>query len=175
MNEYTFNFGEQIKMSHGIALSLDFRAILLGELPNAIDVLQSSESDDKNGTDWWVIRQYNKPLSVDLKARSKDFGKDDLALETWSAVETKKVGWTRDDKKATDYILWFWNDTRRWCLVPFPMLCRIFSINWERWQNIYKSALQKTDCENSYHSECVFVPRKVVWLAIINHYSGVEL
>lgn len=170
-DEYIFDFNEQLKMSHGIALTLDFRGILLTEIPNAIDVLKADYDEDRTGTDWWVHRLNNRPLSIDLKARSKDFGFNDLALETWSVVERKKVGWTRDETKGTDFVLWFWGDTKRWCLLPFPMLCRVFILEWESWQKIYKTAKQRTDSlQGSYHSECVFVPRKVVWEAIITNY-----
>lgn len=164
-------------MSHGIALTFDFREILLSEIPNSIDVTKSDDFDDKNGTDWWVTRKYNQPLSIDLKAREKDFKdgnkNDDLALETWSIVESNKIGWTRDPSKNTDYILWFWKDTKRWCMLPFPMLCRVFSLNWQDWRSKYKTRKQATEVygQIAYHSECVFVPRQVVWDSIINHFS----
>lgn len=169
----TFNFNVQLKMSHGVAMTLNFREILLSEIPTAIDVKQSEAKEDKHGTDWWVIREYNRPISVDLKARSKDYKSDDLALETWSVVEKKIIGWTRDITKSTDYILWFWEDTKKWCLIPFPLLCRVFCLNWEYWSEIYKTAQQSTKNNTYlYHSECVFVPRVIVWNTIINHYSN---
>lgn len=172
MNEYTFDFNQQIKMSHGVALSFDFRQILLDKIPSAIDIVKASESEDRAGTDWWVERLNNKPLSIDLKARAKDYKRDDLALEIWSVIESEVIGWTRDITKATDYILWFWEDTKKYCLIPFPMLCYVFTSKWEQWQQMYKTAKQFTPKDGGgWHSECVFVPIKVVWDTIITEYS----
>lgn len=175
MAERVFNFRQQLQMSEGVSLSFDFREVLLTEMPNATEIRRANQLDDRSGTDWWVDRHNNRPLSVDLKAREHDcrkYGNDDLALETWSVVEKRIIGWTRNSKKATDYILWFWNDTRRWCLVPFPMLCRVFSLLWQDWASIYRTEQQQTDRNGEvYHSECVFVPREVVWDNIVRHYS----
>lgn len=172
MTEHISGFHEQLKMSHGVSLSFDFRYVLLTEIPNATEIKRANAIDDRSGTDWWVQRHNNKPLSIDLKARGKDYGQDDLALETWSVVEKDVIGWTRDATKASDYILWFWNDTRRWCLVPFPMLCRVFGLLWQEWVETYGPARQTTEMNGQvYHSECVFVPREVLWAALIEHYS----
>ena len=164
-------------MSHGVSLSFDFRDVLLSEIPNAITVRRGNDHDDRTGTDWWVDRQNNKPLSIDLKARETDYeprGHDDLALEIWSVVEKGIVGWTRNPTKGSDYILWFWKDTRRWCLIPFPMLCRVFTLRWQEWQQNYKTAPQKSNLNGYiYHSECVFVPREIVWASLIEHYSRI--
>lgn len=179
MDEHIFDFGEQLRMSHGVSSSFDFRDVLLCEIPNATAVKRASDHEDRTGTDWWVERQNNKPLSIDLKARETDHepqGQDDLALETWSVIEKGIIGWTRNPSKGSDYILWFWKDTRRWCLIPFPMLCRVFSLLWQEWKQTYKTAKQKTDLNGYiYHSECVFVPREVVWTNLIEHYSPVPL
>ena len=88
--------------------------------------------------------------------------------------EKRVVGWTRDAKKRTDYVLWFWQDTKRWCLIPFPMLCGVFSDKWQEWASMYKTRKQYTPGRD-YHSECVFVPRKEVWAAIYRKYSGVPV
>ena len=175
MAERVFNFGQQLKMSEGVSLSFDFREVLLTEIPNATEIRRASQADDRSGTDWWVDRSNNRPLSIDLKARETDYeprGEDDLALETWSVVEKGAIGWTRNPAKGSDYILWFWKDTKRWCLIPFPMLCRVFSLLWQEWAGIYRVASQMTNFNGYiYHSECVFVSREVVWDSIVRHYS----
>lgn len=175
MDEHVFDFRGQMKMSHGVSDSFDFKAVLLHEIPSAIAVRRASDQEDRTGTDWWVDRQHNKPLSIDLKARGVDYsvrGEDDLALETWSVLEREVVGWTRDPAKGSDYILWFWKDTRRWCMIPFPMLCRVFGLRWEEWKGEYRTSTQRTRFgDYTYHSECVFVPREIVWAALIEEYS----
>jgi hypothetical protein len=167
-----FSFAERLGMSHGAAAGATVRDILKANIPGAWDVRLANETDDRHGTDWWVERSSGEPISVDCKVRSSDWatkGSDDLALESWSVIESQKVGWTRDENKQTDYILWLWQDTGRWCLIPFPMLCKVFSEKWSQWALKYKSARQRTE---NYHSECVFVPRKVVWAAIYRRFGG---
>lgn len=83
------------------------------------------------------------------------------------------VGWTRDPNKRCDYILWLWQDTGRFCLVPFQMLCKVFSGNWMNWKSQFKTRKQKTRrASGDYHSECVFVPRREVWAEIYRQFGG---
>ena len=119
-----------------------------------------------------------KMLGVDAKVREIDWAathpeEDDLALETWSVIEKQKVGWTRDESKRCDYILWLWTDSKRFCLVPFPMLCAAFKVRWREWKKIYKVRQQKTPWHGGeYHSECVFVDRNEVWREIYRQCNG---
>lgn len=176
MQNYSYDFGEQVRMSAGVGQSLDIRLILMENIPGAVDATPSSKSEDRSGTDWWIKRKGNKPLSVDVKVRSKDYrtrGEDDLALETWSVKEVGKIGWTRDPNRTTDYVLWFWVDTGRWCLIPFQMLCRVFENKWQEWSMEYGTHTQFTPTpQGGYHSECIFVPREIVWAAILKMYGG---
>jgi len=163
-------------MSQGVVAGAAVRDILLANIPGSIDAREAGEADDRNGTDWWVDRTRGHPLGIDVKVRAKDWllhGEDDLALETWSNVEAGRVGWTRDMSKQTDFILWWWKETGRWCLIPFHMLCAIMLERWATWAEIYKTARQKTPTGNGgYHSECVFVPRVVVWREIYGRFGG---
>lgn len=146
------------------------------EIPGACKAFSAHEANDRNGTDWWVEHRSGRFLSIDCKVREVDWAathprEDDLALETWSVVEKRVVGWTRNGNKRSDYILWLWMDTGRWCLVPFPMLCRVMELYWQRWVHYYKTRQQFTKARN-YHSECVFVPRREVWAKIYSAYAG---
>jgi len=71
-------------------------------------------------------------------------------------------------------VLWLWADTKRFCLVPFPMLCKVFEQQWQAWSKHYKTRQQFTPRSggSGYRSECVFVPRKEVWAAIYRQYGG---
>jgi ribose-phosphate pyrophosphokinase len=62
----------------------------------------------------------NGKKSSKIKVRDEDWAfkpgrnaADDLALETWSVIEKQVIGWTRNQSKMTDYVLWFWRDRRR--------------------------------------------------------------
>ena len=171
-----YAFGERMAMSTGRAASSDIAAILLAEIPGAVNATIAAATNDRQGVDWWVEMSTARHLAVDCKVREVDWAashpnEDDLALETYSVVERSIAGWTRDANKRCDYILWLWVDTRRFCLVPFPMLCRVFTTNWQAWRKKYKTRQQFTPGRD-YHSECVFVPRRELWAEIYRHFGG---
>lgn len=174
--EYAFD--ERLVMSNGHAASANVRDVLLGCIPGSRNVHKSSEDNDRIGVDWWVEMPGGQMLSVDAKVRSQDWAathldEDDLALETWSVIEKGKIGWTRDECKRCDYVLWLWTDTGRFCLMPFQMLCGVFKLRWRDWRNTYKVRQQSTPWSGGvYHSECVFVDRRVVWAEIYRQYGG---
>ena len=174
-----YSFGDQLVMSQGVSTSKDVATILLQEIPGALSVQLAHQVNDRHGTDYWVEHARGNHLSVDIKVRREDWAAkpepdraDDLALEIWSVVEKKKIGWTRDPHKRADYVLWLWRDTGRWCLVPFHMLCAVFQEKWQEWSACYQTWQQYTPQYGGYHSSCVFVPRLVVWRAIYHRYSG---
>lgn len=173
-----YGFDQQLLMSSGVAASADVRKVLLSGIPGSVNVLPAATVNDKQGVDWWVEMSTARHLAVDAKVRAADWAathpdEDDLALETFSVVEKGIVGWTRDPAKRCDYVLWLWSDTKRYCLLPFPMLCKVFSRRWEQWSGEYKTRQQFTPRQvGGYHSECVFVPRRVVWAAIYQQYGG---
>lgn len=171
-----FDFAERLSMSAGNSASRNLEVILVSEIPGAVSATPAAQVNDRQGVDWWVEMSTARHLAVDCKVRATDWAathpdEDDLALETFSVVEKGIAGWTRDANKRCDYILWLWTDTGRFCLLPFPMLCKVFSANWEQWRAKYKTRRQFTTGRN-YHSECVFVPRKVVWAEIYRRFGG---
>lgn len=172
-----YGFDERMKMSDGFAAVADVESILMANVVGALNVHRAHEKNDRSGTDWWVEAIGGKHLSIDAKVRSQDYaaknGEDDIALETWSVVEKQIIGWTRDTSKQTDYVLWLWLDTGRWMLVPFPMLCAVFSEHWQNWLQKYKNARQYTPrYGGGYHSECVFVPRRELWASVYTMFGG---
>lgn len=167
------DFAEQLAWSDGIAPD-GVERILRDRIPGCVAVRRANVREDRNGTDYWAVRiEPLRPLSVDLKARREDWaarGEDDLALETWSVIG-ERVGWTRDISKQTDFILWYWSDTRRFCLVPFHALCRVFRSRWKEWSAMYH--VPPPQDSGGWQSECVFVPRVVVQDAITRWQNGV--
>lgn len=172
-----YSFFKQLQMSNGHSASKQVADILIEHVAGAVRVQKSNERDDKNGTDWWVTMKNGDKLSIDCKVREVDYarrGQDDLALESWSVVETRVVGWTRNERKRTDYVLWLWKDTGRWCLIPFAMLCAVFRDKWSAWARAYKTSRQFTPTNGGgYHSEVTFVPRVIVWREIYNRFGGI--
>lgn len=149
-----YDFNERLAWSAGF-LDAGIAQILQDRLPGCTKVVKATNNEDRSGTDYWAIRDDLPPLSVDVKVRQKDYGKDDVALETWSVLG-EKVGWTRDFRKRTDFVLWHWQDSGRFFLVSFPALCEVFTRYWENWSAKYKTAVQTS---GSWKSECVFVPK----------------
>jgi hypothetical protein len=140
-------------------------------------VLKANRDEDRDGIDWWVECVGGQRLAVDLKARLIDYAasdpsKDDLALELWSVCGSK-IGWTRDILKRTDYVLWLWQDMGRWCLLPFKMLSAVFIENLGEWEATFFTPMQTTrENGRSWQSQCVFVPRNVVWRAMYERFGG---
>jgi hypothetical protein len=173
------SFKEQLEQSHTCIEAIG--KILREQISGVVSVHAAHESNDRRGTDFWCETEGGNHLSVDVKLRSEDWSvkeepdrADDLALEIWSVMEKQIPGWTRDRSKRTDYVLWYWQDTGRWCLVPFAMLCQVFSESWKSWSQKYKTATQHTPCRG-YHSQCVFVPRDIVWSEIYRRFNSAFL
>lgn len=159
-----FDFQKQLIISTGTSANQTIGELMLSVIPGSTRAIQSNKNNDKSGIDWWLEMDSGSFLGVDCKIREIDFGRDDLALETWSVVEKKRIGWTLDSTKRTDYVFWVWKDSGRWCVVPFRLLLKASLKNLDKWKAVYKTARQCT--ENKYHSECIFVPRREVWKQI---------
>ena len=166
-----YDFAERKLFAHGHAPSVAAVGEIIAErIPGFIKMEQAQLSDDRNGIDYWIYRKDNKPLTVDLKNRGEDWsvkGKDDLALETWSVTPIDGYngipGWTRDPAKQCDFILWYWQDTGRFCLLPFVPLCWVFMRYWQWWAFSYGTKPQTSKKDGkTWQSECVYVPRQVV-------------
>ena len=175
MNIRQFDFQSQLVISTGTAANKTIGMILMDVIPGAQRAVQALQADDRTGVDWWVeTRATDRRIAVDCKIREDDplpkFGKDDLALEVWSVVEKKVIGWSLDEKKRTDYVFWIFKDTGRWCVVPFVLLVRAFKAKKDDWMRLYRVARQNT--EGRYHSECVFVDRRELWREIWRQSGG---
>lgn len=181
-----FDFKTQLVMSAGVASSDDVRQMLLDNIPGATGVRKATTNEDRSGTDWWIDHERGSAISVDTKIRPHDpverYGKDDLALEVWSIVPgshrrdraLKAIGWTLDETKRTDYVLWLWKNTKRWTLIPFPQLCASFKKRLDIWYEIYQHNEQVTERNGiaDYRSEMLLVPRRVVWAALYEDFGG---
>lgn len=174
----TFTFQEQLIMSEeSIRENEDLETYLLAKIPLAASIRRAEKDDDKKGIDYWVTLLSGRVIGVDVKVRKTDWKKrgcDDVALECWSVVEKKIVGWTRDTQKQTDYILFLWRDTGRCMLLAFPVLCSIFLKHWEEWSKTYQTAYQLTENSRSsrWHSQCVYVPRRIIWQEVYLAFGG---
>jgi hypothetical protein len=175
----SYGFQEQIDFSNGHSPDADsVFPFLRDRIPNFRGVRRALKVNDHTGCDYYVERFGLYSLGIDLKLRDEDYSvkpphfADDLALETFS-VNEQKVGWTRDATKATDYVLWYWQDTGRFFIVPFPALCAVFTQHWEEWRKQFPVSRQTTrEGRRCWKSECVFVPRRLVMNCINGWMNG---
>lgn len=175
--ENSFGFDRQLIASNGVIQSCDVSEILRERIPGCVSARKTDKDLDRRGIDWIAELANGRSVGVDVKARTKDYatrGEDDLALETFSVINTKP-GWTRDESKLCEYVLWLWSDTGRFCLMPFPPLCGVFKANWQEWRTIYRRSVQRTPeslTRPAWRSECVFVPRLVVIESVVDWCNG---
>lgn len=165
-----FDFQEELRASKSLDVDRRVRDVLI-RLPGAAKVTEASKTNDKLGVDYWVELP-GRHIGVDVKVRKTDFSKRpggvlDLALETWSVVEARTVGWARNQDKLCDYILWIWLDSERNCLLPFLPLCHAMRCNWEQWRKSFKVESQPN---NGYTSEMVLVPYSEIKSAMESFY-----
>ena len=173
-----YDFDTELALSKGVDPDGP-DSVLLSSIPDALRVEAATEAEDRSGVDRWVVCAGERRIGVDIKRRKRDYSAifddaDDLALESWSVIG-KKRGWTLDPTKRCEYILWWWADTGRWCLIPFVMLRAVFSEHLDEWRLLYQPFEQATSARAGgagWRSECLFVPRLIVWRAIYQRFGG---
>lgn len=111
-------------------------------------------------------------LRIDVKARAHDYRCDDVVLETYSNMEAGHIGWTLDDRKITNIVIFVCLDTGTHVIMPFPQLQRVFAQHQKAWRDKYRVIQQKTydDRPNRkrdvYTSEGIIIPRRTIVDAI---------
>lgn len=168
-----YDFDRELTLSRGIEPDGP-DAVLLAAIPDAVRVEPATEQEDRSGVDRWVILAGGRRVGVDIKRRKRDYDADDLALESWSVLGRKR-GWTLDPAKRCEYVLWWWADSGRWCLMPFTLLRAVFAEHLDEWSARYRPFRQATPARggrDGWRSECLFVPRLVVWRAIYDRFGG---
>lgn len=150
--------------------------ILIKHVGGFNDFYRSSKAEDIKGVDIWVRKINGTRLGIDLKFMRQDykdqkfFSSDNLPLETLSKINPEIVGWTLDDRKITDVVLWYWLPTERYCLVPYKPLRKIFTEKLTEWDKEFKKNDQTTPTSETvkkgWDSQCMFVPRLTVFSAL---------
>lgn len=146
--------------------------ILKNLFPDSIDIIKTCEKEDlETGVDYKVILNDSVTINVDGKTREKGsskfwkYGYPELALETWSVKESSerkgKIGWTLDNEKDLDYILYTFypSDSNLIFFLPFQQLKMLFVKKMKDWENKYGLMTQQSyDGWSGWESECIFVP-----------------
>jgi len=161
-------------------------AAIMDMLDGCVSVATSTEAMDKLGVDYIAKLRGGSDVYVDAKARrigasrQRGWNPDDplLAIEKWSVapggkykIQRTKPGWTLDESKVTDLILYTFDpsDSETRFLLPFQNL-RIAAR-----RLIHHWALRfgmRTQDNGRYESQAVFVPASEVISAIETTYSA---
>lgn len=171
-------FDERLTFSKGRRQESD-EATLAVLFPKSVEVVKTGTTEDRAGVDYVVTLRRGARLLVDAKARDQGCGRfwrqgPEVALETWSVLaggkystpsDRAKVGWTLDESKDVDLILFtFHTDDHELAYVrPLPMLREAFRRNHKNWMQRFKIDTQDS---GRWQSQCVFVPLTVVDQAI---------
>lgn len=170
------------KLEYSLAKQQEFdKELLKSHLSKCVSVEKADTDLDRKGIDYIATIDGGAKVFIDAKTRTsgcskfwKD-GEPELALETWSVVEDRKVGWTLDGRKLTDYVLYTFpkEDCDRYFFLPFQLLKKVFTERGRSWYRKYPVKTQKSYSGSSvWHSECVFVPAKIVLNAITLSMQG---
>jgi len=90
------------------------------------------------GVDRMILLPEGKQILIDEKKRSTAY--DDFLLEEWSSVEHKRVGWTLDKSKRSDFIAYAIPKLGKCYLLPFELLritCAHKLAEWKLESNCY--------------------------------------
>ena len=175
----TYEFTERLAFSRGNCEITDIE-ILKNEILGCVSVEKTDEETDKTGIDYIATLRGGYKVKIDAKTRTEgcsEFWRNgpELALEIWSVIKDKrnaaKTGWTLDEKKDVDLILFTFDkkDSLNFYILPFQQLRIAFRRNFKKWDLKYKKDRQKSIDKNSgnqWRSECIFIPVDIVLQAI---------
>lgn len=168
-----YDFTERLTFSEGRRQDNDLETIKT-MIVGCEDVKIAPVDLDRQGVDYVATLRKGAKILIDAKARdagcSKHWnGEPELALEDWSVMPENgslgKVGWTLDESKMTDLILFTFapQDTPLCYLMSFQLLRIAFRRNYDQWRRQYKNDIQDS---GAWRSRCVFVPVSIVFAAI---------
>lgn len=193
MNDF-YDFHERLQFSEGVGLTNEMLQHILEHVPAATGWRKADRDDDRNGTDYWIDRRHDlPPVSIDMKNREicpiAKWGSDDVCIETtsvytgpskppWTDNHRLKPGWTIDQKKRTDLIVYTWPHAAdlfgaprlRYWILYFPFLCSAANTHWRTWAAWHRERPTPND---GYTTLNVYVPRVEVAKAIKEFTSGV--
>jgi len=179
----THDFKEKMEESH--KQDTKIQEFLKNYFINCESVTISRKlSEERKGIDFSVHLKTGKRIKIDLKHREKGASKywqngPEIALEIWSIKpnsyyyytneepERQQIGWSLDDSKETDFILYTFDDIEEKYMISFELLKNALKKNGKSWIKNYKYVEQTTHSGmNTWKSSVLFLPVKVLLSAI---------
>jgi hypothetical protein len=181
----TYDFQERLNFSQGARCESDAKTII-SLLDGCVTVTATTATGNDNGIDYIATLRKGAEVFIDAKTREKGCsrywknGEPELAIEKWSVMPggkfstpdyRAKAGWTIDESKATDMVLYTFdaNDCGTAFLFPFQSLRMAARRMMHHWTQRFKVDIQTS---GSWQSQAVFVPASEVILAMESTYSA---
>lgn len=173
------NFRDCFEYSIGNREIFDI-SLLREYMPRGATIEKTKKDLDKLGVDYVITMKDGSTLTVDAKTRkpgaSKYWrGEPELALERYSVVEQKIVGWLfKSSDVHPDYILYTFDakDTKNFYFIPYALLRKAAFTNWRLWESRYGIKAQPNDSHGGYTSDALFVPASIVVDAVSETMKG---
>lgn len=155
--------------------------VLRNAIPYCMSVYKTNADTDRKGVDYIVTLTDGSQITVDAKTRQKGAKRwwkqeePELALEKYSVVELKKVGWLfKNSAVHPDYILYTFDksDSDKFYLVPYVLLRKAAYKRWKHWENQYGVKKQLNSNHGGYTSDAIFVPASVLIGAVAHEMVG---
>lgn len=117
---------------------------------------QEQEGDD-HGVDFQYRNRHGAQRRADMKARPDRSGPvRDLALELWGDIARLRPGWSMDDAKECNIVVWLYPQADNTIIVAdFPALRDLCKRLLPIWAKTLGSHVQHS---RTHDSECVFAP-----------------
>jgi hypothetical protein len=180
-----YDFQDRLKFSQGARCSTDTETILR-LLDGCASVTENVTEGNDNGIDYIAKLRRGAAVYIDAKTREKGCskywrgGKPELAIELWSVMpggkyntpkERARTGWTLDESKVTDMILYTFApaDCPTAFLLPFQSLRIAARRGVKEWMRKYKTDIQTS---GGWQSQAVFVPAEVVVAAVCDTFAA---
>lgn len=173
----TFDFHQQKVMSERPEIKKAVYSALKGYFPELLQIHHAHLENDKRGIDFFLEFPHGKIETLDVKIRKADYALrgdvDNVCIELTSNMEAARIGWTFDDSKLTDWVLFYWEESERHSLHHFRQLRAVAAVNETDWRKRKKTARQKTQSTQggSYTSESLFISDRDLWAATYRKFS----
>jgi hypothetical protein len=182
----TYGFQERLEFSKGARQASDIDTIKY-LLDGCVEVSEAPKEMDLMGVDYIATLRKGASVYVDAKTRQPGCsrfwrGEPELAIETWSVMpggkfqtSIGKTGWTLDEAKITDLILYTfdYSDCQTAFLLPFQSLRMAARRMVRHWMKRFKVDVQTSkEGARAWESQVILVPVSEVLMAMETTYSG---
>ena len=156
-------------------------SLLESAIPYCKNVTKTDASTDKQGVDYIATLKDGSIVTIDGKTRKAGArkywrGEPELAIEAYSVVEKKIVGWLfKDSAVHPDYVLYTFDrtDSDKYYLVPYILLRKAALKYWKKWAATYGMKNQPNETHGGYTSSALFVPASTLLSAVSEQMAGV--